>query len=182
MIGFTFRNIHSSVYNIGVKSDDRSLLPELRKNEFFIPGRHGTVDFGLNTYEKRIISVEIGLLKNADWATLRASARDVADWLSGKGRLVFDDEPTRAYNASVYDPIGITQIQALPSGIISVSFECQPFAEDINYNQSLTTLSASPQDIAITSAGTQETPCLIYITNKGLTDIVGVKILRKGEI
>ena len=182
MIGFTFRNIHSSTYNIGVKSDDRSLLPELRKNEFFIPGRHGTVDFGLNTYEKRIITVEIGLMKNADWSALRATARDVADWLSGKGRLVFDDEPARAYNASVYASISINQIQALPAGIINVAFECQPFAEDINYNQSLTTLSTDPQDISIVSAGTQEAPCLIYITNKGVTNITGIKIQRKGEI
>ena len=63
MIGFTFRNIPSSNFNIGVKSDDRSLIPELRKNEFVIPGRHGTVDFGLNTYEKRPISLKIGLMK-----------------------------------------------------------------------------------------------------------------------
>ena len=78
MIGFTFRNIHSSTFRIGVKSVDRSLIPELRRNEFTIPGRHGTLDFGLNTYEKRPIQVRIGLLKNADWQTLRAKARDVA--------------------------------------------------------------------------------------------------------
>ena len=183
MIGFTFRNIHSSNFGIGVRSVDRSLIPELRKNEFVIPGRHGTLDFGLNTYEKRPIQVRIGLLKNADWQTLRAKARDVARWLSGKGMLVFDDEPDKAYDAAVYGYVGIEQLELLPAGLLTVTFECQPFAESLEYRQvNVPSITTKPYDIAVDVAGTSETCCIITIKNIGNSDIEGIIITRKAAI
>lgn len=183
MIGFTFKNIHSSHFNIGVKSDDRSLIPELRKNEFVIPGRHGTVDFGLNTYEKRPISLKIGLMKNDSWNELRTKARDIAKWLSGKGMLIFDDEPDKAYNASLYSYIGIEQIELLPMGTIGVVFECQPFAESLEYRQvNIPNITSKPYEIPVNVNGTSETCCIITIKNTGITNINNISIVRKAEI
>lgn len=183
MIGFTFRNIHSSAFGIGVKSVDRSLIPELRRNEFTIPGRHGTIDFGLNTYEKRPIQVSIGLLKNADWEALRANARDVARWLSGKGMLIFDDETDKAYDAAVYNYVGIEQIELLPVGLLEVTFECQPFAESLEYRQvNIPSITTKPYDVQVDVAGTSETCCIITIKNIGETDIEGIIITRKAAI
>ena len=85
MIGFTFRNIHSSTFGIGVRSVDRSLIPELRRNEFTIPGRHGTLDFGLNTYEKRPIQVRIGLLKKRRLANTQGKSPGCGTVVEWKG-------------------------------------------------------------------------------------------------
>lgn len=183
MIGFTFRNIHSSTFGIGVRSVDRSLIPELRKNEFVIPGRHGTLDFGLNTYEKRPIQVRIGLLKNADWQTLRAKARDVARWLSGKGMLIFDDETDKAYDAAVYNYVGIEQIELLPAGLLEVTFECQPFAESLEYRQvNIPSITTKPYEVPVQVNGTSESCCIITIKNIGTTDVSGITIRRKAAI
>lgn len=183
MIGFTFRNIHSSFFGIGVKSIDRSLIPELRKNELTIPGRHGTIDFGLNTYEKRPIQVKIGMLKSADWNALRTKARDIAKWLSGKGMLIFDDEPDKAYDAAVYSYVGIEQIELLPVGFLTVTFECQPFAESLEYRQvNVPSITTKPYNVSVNVAGTSETCCIITIKNIGDSDIEGITITRKVAI
>ena len=183
MIGFTFRNIHSSTFGIGVKSLDRSLIPALRKNEFTIPGRHGTIDFGLNTYEKRSIQVKIGLLKNTDWIELRKKAREIAKWLSGKGMLIFDDEPDKAYDAAVYNYVGLEQIDLLPAGLLEVTFECQPFAESLEYRQVyVPSITTKPFNVKVNVAGTAETGCIITIKNIGQTNIEGIIITRKVAI
>jgi len=179
MIGFTFRGIHSSAYNIGAHAIDRSAIPAMRSNEITIPGKHGTIDYGDNTYETMSIPVEIGLVKNSTYAELRALVRELAGWLSGKGQLIFDDEPNLAYDAIVYDYASISQFVGLPAGVIDITFECQPFAEDVDYKQSVTSVAASPTNISITSAGTQDAPCLIYIKNTGSTNITAINLTRK---
>ena len=145
MVGFTFANTHSSAYGIYAKSINRTIAPSLRKNEFVIPGRHGTIDYGLNTYDKRLISVELNLIKNK-LTDLRKQARDVAYWLSKTGMLIFDDEKDKAYQARVYSEIDIEQIAT--RGISTVIFECQPFAESLEYKQvNVPSIATMPYEI-----------------------------------
>ncbi len=182
MIGFTFRDIHSSNFDIGARSVDRSLIPGMRKNEFSIPGRHGTVDYGANTYDKRSISLQLGLMKNADHEALRQTARDVAKWLSGKGMLIFDDEPDKAYDAALYSYVSLDQVELLPVGRLVVVFECQPFAESINYQQVNTDITTNNKEIAVSVSGTSETPCIITIKNTGATNVENITIRRKAAV
>lgn len=183
MIGFTFRNTHSSSYNIGARSIDRSVIPARRKNEFIIPGRHGSIDFGSNTYETRLIALEIGLVDNKNFETLRASARDIARWLSGDGMLIFDDEPDKAYQASLFEYVGIEQVQLIPAGRLSVVFECQPFAESLEYRQvNIPSITTSPYEVPVQVDGTSETGCIITIKNNGTNNISGITIRRKAAI
>ncbi|MFA6809065.1 MAG: distal tail protein Dit [Eubacteriales bacterium] len=183
MIGFTFRNIHSSNFKIGAKSIDRSIIPAKRKNEFVIPGRHGTIDFGNHTYETRPISVEIGLIRNSSFGELRESARQIAKWLSGEGLLIFDDEPDKAYQASVYDYIGIEQIELMPAGRLNVVFECQPFAESLEYRQvNVPSITDNAYEIKVNVSGTAETCCIITIKNNGTSDINNITLIRKVEV
>lgn len=183
MIGLKFRNVHSSSFGVCVKSTDRSLIPELRKNEFVIPGRHGSIDYGSSTYETRKISVKISAVNNTTWEEYRANARELAQWLSGKGLLIFDDEPDRAYQASVYESVGIEQLECLPVGVLNVVFECQPFAESLDYAEVNTPdITASPNEISLTVEGTAETGCIITIKNTGDTDVTGISIRRKVAI
>ena len=50
MTGFFFANRHSREFNsVVMESAARGLLPSLRRNDYEISGRHGTVDFGGET-------------------------------------------------------------------------------------------------------------------------------------
>jgi len=180
MKGFTFANIHSSTYELYVRSDNRTITPALRKNEFVIPGRHGTLDFGNNTYEPRFITMELFLVRKT-MEDLRKQARDIAHWLSKSGSLVFDDEPDKAYQAKVYNNIDIEEIAAY--GKSMVTFECQPFAESLEYRQVyVSSITDNAHEIEVNVSGTAETCCIITIKNNGTSDINNITITRKAAI
>ena len=181
MIGIQFRNIHSSTFKIGVKSVNRSVLPARRKNEFTIPGRHGTIDYGLNTYEKRKIPVKITVFENTTFEELKENVRDIAQWLSGDGILFFDDEPDKVYQASVYDAVDADQLlECLPYDSFTVNFECQPFAESLEYQEvNAPHITTNPKEISVTVDGTAETGCIITVKNTGATSVTGISIRRK---
>jgi predicted phage tail component-like protein len=128
MIGFTYGGVHSNTYGIVCKSVNRPLLPVLVKRELTIPGRHGTYDFGDNTFENRIIEVDLKYI-GTSIAELRTRARQIAAWLSGYSgskNLIFDDEPDKYYVGKVYSDVGLTNLFSL--GEVSVQIECEPFA------------------------------------------------------
>lgn len=125
MKGFTFANIHSSEYELYVRSDNRTITPSPRRKSIIIPEKHGTIDFYNNTYDVRNITMHLSLVKKT-MEDLRQQARDIAEWLTKDGILIFDDEPDKAYRAKVYHNIDIEEIGAY--GKSKVTFTCQPFA------------------------------------------------------
>lgn len=177
--GFTFNNRHSSDFNVVARSDDRSLLPEQRRNEFAIPGRDGTLDYGNNAYEKRIITVNIAIVARG-LEQLRQSARDVAAWLDGDGLLIFDDEPDKGYRAKVYSPLSLSLL--ISCGEATVLFECQPFAQSRHFSQFDCTISTIPHTSAITSNGTRPTPCIIMLRNVGSGNLSNIKLIKRAEV
>lgn len=180
MKGFTFANIHSSTYELYVRSDNRTITPSLRKNDFIIPGRHGTIDFGNNTYEPRLITMQL-MLARKSMEDLRQQARDIAHWFSKSGALVFDDEPDKAYQAKIYSNIDIEEIAAY--GLSKVTFECQPFAESLEYRQvNVPSITEKPYEVPVNVSGTSETCPIITIKNIGTTNINNITIVRKAEI
>ena len=114
-------------FQIVAKTVDRPILPAMRKREMAIPGKHGIYNFGLNTYNKRIISILIQYV-GATFNDLRLRARDIAAWLSQTSykELIFSDEPDKYYLAKIYDPVGLENFFRL--GKATIQFECQPFA------------------------------------------------------
>ena len=110
------------------KSINRPILPILRKRELVIPGKHGVYDFGDNTFEKRIIEVDIKYI-GTSFNELRTRARSIASWLSGfngSQRLIFDDESDKYYSAKIYSEIGLNNLFKIGEG--KLIFECDPFA------------------------------------------------------
>jgi predicted phage tail component-like protein len=104
------------------------MLPVLRKRELVIPGKHGTYDFGDNTFEKRIIEVELKYI-GTSFAELRTRARQIAYWLSGFSgtkNLVFSDETDKYYVGKIYSEIGLQNLFLI--GEATVQFEVEPFA------------------------------------------------------
>lgn len=189
MIGFKFNNIHSSEMGVYAINLDRSALPSLRRKDYIVTGRDGSIDYGGNTYDTRIISLEIASIDNPTMEDFRKHIREIAKWISGSGYLIFDDEPDKAYHAKVYEAISIDPVyeedyimDPFNAGLMQISFECQPFAESPNYNQVLKETTRNEEKLEIDVDGTQPTCCLIRITNKGSNSIKGITITRKAKV
>lgn len=114
-------------FQIIAKSVNRPILPALRKREMVIPGKQGVYDFGLNTFDNRIISVALQYV-GATFNDLRLRARDIAAWLSQTSykELIFSDEPDKYYLAKIYNAVDLENFFRL--GKATIQFECQPFA------------------------------------------------------
>lgn len=178
MIGFTFNGRHSSEFGIYFKSIDRTVIPEKRKKEFEILGRSGTLELPSNEYNKRFITGLIGVMQTEDFKDLRNQTRELARWLSGTGLLIFDDEPEKAYEATIYSAVGIEQLEVLPRGNIEIEFECQPFAVSVDTNRKLVQ-NAGNKEITIINKGNVQTCGTFVIKNTGSQIIKTIRINRK---
>lgn len=178
MIGFTFRGIHSSEYNIAFRSVDRTLIPQKRKKEFTILGRSGTLEIESDEYEKREIKAVIAILNEKDFFQFREKLRTLAGWLSGYGLLIFDDEPDKAYEASIYQAVGIEQLYTTSKALCSITFECQPFAQSVELHR-LVESAQSKKYVEVENKGNIATCGVIKIKNLGNTSISTIRIKRK---
>ena len=179
-IGFSFNQEYSKDFNVVMKSDDRSLLPQKRKKTYVIEGVDADRSFGDYNLNTRIIRIRAEIRNSVTLEELRAQVRSVSQWLTGEGLLIFDDEPDVGYQAEILSAIALNQ--TVVNGLFSVDFKCQPLAEEINFQQDLNTLTASPSSTTITPNSTVDTCCILSIKNTGITDIQGILISRKAVI
>jgi hypothetical protein len=64
-----------------------------------------------------------------------------------------------------------------------VTFECQPFAESLEYRGVNTPhITTQTKEIGLTVNGTAETGCIITIKNTGATIVSGISLRRKVAI
>ena len=177
MLGFFFADKHSQEFaDVVMERAGRGILPSLRRNDYEISGRHGTIDFGGEMNNTRQIPVNITIVSK-DEETLQELAHQVAFWLRGKGLLIFDDNQQRAFDAVVYEAVDADEL--ITAKRTTVIFECQPFAKTIHHLQSINTNVSNGRIIPIVSAGTQSTPCLIFFSNTGNTNITNLRITRR---
>lgn len=179
MIGFTFCGKHSyDDYGLYVRSKSRPVLPSRRKRQLEIPGRSGVYDFSGDDYDQRIVELECFLDANAI-PGMRLRVREIAAWLSERGKLTFDDEPTLSYRAALYTAVSLEQV--LSTGLFTLVFECAPFAE----GRTITTtadITHSGQVVAIPYAGTRRASCRMVLKNTGFFSAYGPQLLvRKGK-
>lgn len=172
MVGFKFCDRHCGEFWIHMRSKSRPLLPERRRRQLEIPQLHGRYDFGGSTYDMRVITLEC-FVYASDIPAFRSRLRDIAEWLSQKGPLVFDDEPDKTYDARIFSSVPVEQMMS--AGIFTLVFDCQPFANGQERILSFTA-SSSPAALAISNRGTQESPCVITLTNAGGGNIEGVSL------
>lgn len=171
MIGFTFRGRHSSEFNIGCRSIDRSAIPERRKYELIIPHRSGTREIPSDVYDKRNISVEVAAVFEESFEEFRLKIRELAYWLSGTGELFFDDEPDKKYTASLYDAIPLQQILLQPKAVVEITFDCQPFAFS-----DVISLPIKMGENEIDYKGTAKTPTKIILRNTSNSSAANISI------
>ncbi len=173
--GFLFNNLHSADVGVYFRSVDRTLLPSKRITQYIVPGKSGTYDVE-HGYENRDIRCEIGFTgHDLSRDGLREKAREVAQWLSAEGALVFDDEPDKEYRGKVVAGVGIEE--AVATGKCVVIFRCEPFAYAREYSKAVVRGVELPHMMAINVGGTQENPCNIYIVAKDT--VSGITITRR---
>lgn len=163
MTGFTFNNRHSGDMGVYFRSVDRTVRPEKRSYAYTIPGRSGAYRVEDGTYEDRVIRCQLSFLgQESTRESLRERVREVAAWLSGTGKLVFDDEPGAAYLATVTEAVSLEQIAY--AGFCDVHFLCEPFAGSREERGQAALNMALPAMLTLESEGTGPADCRIVIT------------------
>lgn len=178
--GFTFNNQHSSAFHVVMRSSDRTVLPAKRRDGYTIPGHDGEYyPFGTADYENRTISIQISFRGEVQsLQSLRSRIREIAKWLSvNDAPLIFDDEPDKAYTASIDAGLSLEQLQTW--GQCELIFNCQPFAQSVQFLTETKDITENNDGLTVHVNGTQDTPCMITIKNIGTTDIKGITIQRK---
>lgn len=139
LTGFTFRNIHSSTFNITALSEGKTykkpLFANFEDDINTVNGMNGIYYNGTNYKVKtRLVHCYIDKIDENDW-------RDIQEWLSPTniGKLTFDEAPYKYYFAKVTE---IPEFDYRPnryglySGYITIAFTAfQPFA--YSYHNSL---------------------------------------------
>lgn len=132
MIGsFSFNDVESSNFNLVCKSVKRPLLPAAKVNRIEIPGASGAYDFDDDSYDLRIITMQIAYI-GTSYEELRTRARQIAAWLANNtwSRLIINDEPDKYYLAKVTSEIDLQSLWE--SGSADITFDCQPFAYSLD--------------------------------------------------
>lgn len=158
MLGDSFTFIDkNSLKDFGIKvvaSD--SFLPQKRERKINIPGISGMYDYGAKCYEEREITITCVLTKKLT----RAETREIAYWLSRKGKLILWDEPDKYYIAEIYDSVDIDTMPKEVMREFELHFKSESFAyKDVNYT------SINEIVTKVSYQGTAETPCLLVLKN-----------------
>lgn len=159
MSGFTFRGVHSSAFGICTQDQNRAILPPGREEKIVIPARSGYYGGGSpGVYDERVESLHCSF-KCPSGKTVPEMCREIAYWLSGEGRLSYDKEPDKHYNARLTGAPPMEQ--HLKWGSFDLTWTCNPpFALGRTVTQPLT-MGANP----VAYRGTAPAPCLIVLRN-----------------
>lgn len=131
--GITFKNKHSSAFNVTVRTKSRSFLPEVKRYTYDTPLMNGQYDFsaanvyGHEFYSNRVFTVTITVLES-DVFALQKKLSVLGEWLRGCGELKFDDMPYVKWNARVVEAISSMPEIHGRKAVFDVNFEVEPFS------------------------------------------------------
>lgn len=143
MTGITYKGLHSSQFGLHLHSDNRQVLSDVTRYTTQVPGVPGTIDFGMDTYGEKELTVTLHYAYNASMSVLMEVSEQISGWLYNDGQyhdLIFDDQPQRKYRAKV-----VSHVDNQPDGTataLQVAFICNPpYAFDLDNNP------ISPEDV-----------------------------------
>lgn len=170
MSGFTFRGTHSSDFGIHTVDQSRTILPPRREGKIAIPGRSGYYD-GVSggVYDERQESI-LCTFACPKGRTVAEVCREIAYWLSGTGRLSYDREPDKYYNARITGAPPMAQ--HLKHGEFTITWSYNPpfaFGRTVSVP-----IHSGRNDIRY--EGTAETPCVIVLRNVSAASAANVTI------
>lgn len=169
MSGFSFRGVHSSKFGIFTQDQARLLTPPRREGKITIPGRSGYYDGVGKVYDERTESILCTFMR-PDGKTVPEVCREIAYWLSGTGRLIFDKEPDKYYIARLSG--GPPVAQHLQHGEFTLTWTYNPpFA----YGKTVSLPIHSGENV-IDYEGTAETPSVIVLRNTSQVNAINITI------
>lgn len=174
---FNFNGRTSEEFNILCSSSD-FLLPEKRMRKQFVPFRDGNYDYGAEFYNDRTLRIRCVWISNTFNQMTRSDIREVAYWLSKKGRIELANEPDKWYMGELYDPTELIAHytnavdRGTTDGEFELNFVCEPFAyKDIGDKTIQTGINP------INYEGTAQTSCTIILKNNNNFAVNNVQIV-----
>ena len=156
---FSFKGISCRDYSVRMVSPPARLHPS-RKGEYIgIPGADGELWFDGGGYDPIFISVHCIAEDNLN-------IDDINAWLSGKGDLIFGDEPERVYKASITGEYARNNLYGVMRGQeFTVSFDCEPYRYNADPDGDTVTITES--ETPINNPGTVASLPLLEVEGHG---------------
>lgn len=136
---FSFNFLGKDSYkDFGIYVEERPSMPLPERNVTLteVPGLNGSLMEDDGTYKDIVISVKCNVIDN----NLPNALDNIRAWLSsGRGDLIFSNQPDKKYEGRVIEQIDISQETEI-LGSFEVNFQCKPFKYEVN-----------PQTITLTS-------------------------------
>lgn len=127
MLGFTFRGETSGEHGICVMGLPGRAIPARRYVEHVIPGRDGVLRTWDGAYEPVQLAVDIYIPAHA--AREYGLLEGIAEWLQGRGRLEFSDNPGIEYDATVTLETRLSYwVEGFSDLVGTVTFKAEPYA------------------------------------------------------
>ena len=127
-MGFSFKGVHSKTYG-WCQAGEIPARPPVKTYIDSMPNANGSIDFtgrdGNLYYEDSVFTFKLQFTA-ANSAALRAKAKQIGQWLNGKGTLVIDGDSTQ-YTASCYEGLNYTPMLGGRYGEFDVSFRVAPW-------------------------------------------------------
>lgn len=161
MLGFTFRNQHTSAFTgLIVKTVNNPLLPPKRVKRIAVPGRDGSYVFE-DGFDNKQLEFQCVLVRGSIQER-RPRLREIAAWLSGAGDLILDHEPDKAYRVlRAVSDVGLV-LENLKDEF-NIVFETEPF----QYGEQHVISVDTPTPFTVTNAGSAPAETLISVTGSG---------------
>ena len=167
---FSFNGVSCKDYSVRMLAPPTRPHPA-RKGEFKdVPGIDGRLWQDAGGYEPITVSVPCVAEDNLN-------IDDISIWLSGSGKLIFGDEPSRAYHARITAEFARSNLYGVMRGQeFTVAFDCEPHRYSANpsklgYSENVNPGFAIPLAFDVYNPGTDIAYPLIMIKGEGTCTI-----------
>lgn len=130
--GFKFNDRHSSEFDVTVKTKSRPIRPEAKSFTMDLPCRDGEYDFSLSNpfgreyFYDRTFIVTLNLYAE-NLMKMQDKLTEISLWLTGRGKLIFDDIPFVVWQGKITDEIIYMPEHDGRKTVLEVSFRVKPF-------------------------------------------------------
>lgn len=134
--------------------------PKMRIETTEIDGKDGDIleNIGYSSYAK---TLKIGLTKDYD-------INEIIEYFTGKGEVVFSNEPDKYYVCEIFDEINFERLVRFKTA--DVNFHTQPFKYLLN-EQPITLEINDETELEVTNAGLQVSKPIITLFGDGIVTI-----------
>lgn len=160
---FTFKDVSSNKMGIKIINISGAQRAPCEPEIVSVPGRYEPLIFEKQERQTTEITAVL-LVENPD------NIRQIFSWLSGKGKLIFSDEPDKYYNVLSDDIISLQRIDDRIQSF-EIKFVCEPFAYSVS-NPFVSTPMGMDDDtltgtMTVINNGTIESEPLLYFSVAG---------------